>query len=90
MQNEAIELSKREINIILCWVPAHKGITGNETSDKVAKEATKMIFVDSSAIANVTEIKQFLIDKVRQKWNLCWLLLQKSNAHQKVDEDKLT
>ena len=37
-----VELHKQEKQIILCKVPAHIGIKGNEEADKAAKQAIDM------------------------------------------------
>ncbi|GBN08140.1 hypothetical protein AVEN_212344-1 [Araneus ventricosus] len=34
------KLASRDFNILLCWVPSHVGIVGNEKADKAAKLVT--------------------------------------------------
>ena len=36
---EIHSISSRDINIVLQWIPSHRGIVGNNIVDQVAKEA---------------------------------------------------
>ena len=39
LENYKTKLKEKEKNIILCWVPGHAGIEGNEKADREAKDA---------------------------------------------------
>lgn len=41
IKQKLMEAESREIDILLCWVPAHKKIPGNERADRLAKLAAR-------------------------------------------------
>ncbi|XP_077278667.1 uncharacterized protein LOC143906439 [Temnothorax americanus] len=44
------QFSSRGVNLYLAWIPSHRGITGNEQADKIAKEAAKRGYVPNFKI----------------------------------------
>jgi len=54
-------LPKNGKNIILCWIPSHVGIFGNEKSDAAAKSALYLTSGRKYGIAAV-EINYMLLD----------------------------
>ena len=56
--------------IMLCWVPAHVGLTGNEAADRAAKEATGA--ERGNITLPVTDYYPTLKEKQYRKWQNRW------------------
>lgn len=53
------------------WVPAHRGVKGNEIADSLAKEAIKQENVMEILLSR-TEIKAMIKSKITNKWQDKW------------------
>lgn len=63
-------LVKSGISLSFTWVPAHRGVKGNEVADKLAKQATQKNSVD---IDSKAEIKSTVkSSNVSDKWQHLW------------------
>ncbi|GBN50109.1 hypothetical protein AVEN_154704-1 [Araneus ventricosus] len=61
------KLASRDFNI-LCWVPSHVGIVGNEKADKAAKLAT----VPTNSSTPLTDFKKYTKLLFYTKWQRQW------------------
>ena len=63
------EISKSK-EIILCWLPSHIGISGNEFADRKAKESLSQIPSDFKIPFN--NFKPFINKYILSKWQTSW------------------
>jgi len=66
-------LAKNGKNIVLCWIPSHVGILGNEKADAAAKSAlslpvTRMKFPAADMYHRITKL---IFDEWQEVWNCC-------------------
>ena len=66
-------LSKNGKSIILCWIPSHVGILGNEKADAAAKSAlslpvTRMKLPATGMYPRITKL---IFDEWQEVWNCC-------------------
>ena len=66
-------LTKNGKNIILCWIPSHVGILGNEKADAAAKSAlslpvTRMKLPATDMYLRITKL---IYDEWQEVWNCC-------------------
>jgi len=66
-------LAKNGKNIILCWIPSHVGILGNEKADAAAKSAlslpvTRMKLPATGMHPRITKL---IFDEWQEVWNCC-------------------
>lgn len=54
------------------WVPAHVGVQGNETVDKLAKQALKHMIVEVQIPLSKAEIKGIIKNQINKKWQEMW------------------
>ncbi|GBN99197.1 hypothetical protein AVEN_196501-1 [Araneus ventricosus] len=62
------KLASRDFNILLCWVPSHVGIVGNEKADKAAKLAT----APTNSSTPLTDFKKYTKLLFYTKWQRQW------------------
>lgn len=55
-----------------CWIPAHKGIKGNEVADELAKKALKGNIIDVRVPLGKGEIKSVVRDIYKKEWQEIW------------------
>ncbi|GBM75815.1 hypothetical protein AVEN_105733-1 [Araneus ventricosus] len=55
---------------MLCWVPSHVGILGNEQADRAAKSAVVPISISIPVGDLKKHIEMFLHTKWQERWNL--------------------
>ncbi|GBO06984.1 putative RNA-directed DNA polymerase from transposon BS [Araneus ventricosus] len=70
-------IRKKSFNIIICWVPSHVGISGNETADAIAKFASAFL---PRALPYV-DIKKFFVSRLFSLWQQKWDLLTNNKLH---------
>ncbi len=64
-------LHNLNIVVTLMWVPAHRGVKGNEISDSLAKEAIRQENT-MDILFSKTEIKTIIKSKIISKWQDKW------------------
>ena len=57
-------------NIVLCWIPSHIGISGNEMADKAAKESLDLNI--SNCKVPHTDSRQSIFSYIKSKWQTSW------------------
>ena len=66
--------------IIIIWIPSHKGIEGNEKADSLAKEAT-----GQTNESNIPTTHQDLLTTTtkaeKEEWNRIWTTTNRSKIH---------
>ena len=64
------KLSKRK-EIVLCWIPSHTGIKGNEQADSAAR-AGQGQNIDTFFKVPYTDLKNTVTTYIKQKWQSFW------------------
>jgi len=64
-------LTNSGITVILCWIPGHVGIPGNERADRVAKAALSLPTSPVKVSAMVPRAKLLMRKEWREIWNCC-------------------
>ncbi|GBO20114.1 hypothetical protein AVEN_40249-1 [Araneus ventricosus] len=62
------KLASRDFNTLLCWVPSHVGIVGNEKADMAAKLAT----ASTNSSTPLTDFKKYTKLLFYTKWQTQW------------------
>ena len=66
-----VKLRKKDIKVLICWIPGHTGIQGNEIADEAAKAAVCQNVVRTQEIP-VSDVKAYIKKKVYDKWKQEW------------------
>jgi len=59
-------------DIILIWIPSHRGIQRNETVDSLAKSATNLLHIDSKFLPSKSDLSAFIHQKISHHWVTTW------------------
>ena len=57
--------------IVLCWVPSHTGISGNEHADRRAKRALDQIVTKDIKIP-IQDLKRTITKNIDKEWQRKW------------------
>ena len=58
---------------ILCWVPSHVGVTGNERADQAAREALSLENITPHRLVR-SDVRAAMKRKVKEQWKIAWAL----------------
>ncbi len=67
-----LRIQKMGIVLRFMWVPAHVGVQGNETVDKLAKQAMKHMNIEVQIPLSKAEIKGIIKEHINKKWQEMW------------------
>ncbi|GBM22447.1 putative RNA-directed DNA polymerase from transposon X-element [Araneus ventricosus] len=70
-------LACRGFSVLLCWIPSHVGISGNEHADNLAKSATDSI----NCPVPLSDIKKYVKLKLHSNWQSQWNLKEANKLH---------
>lgn len=65
-------LTQQNLFVQFLWVPAHKGVEGNEKADYLAKEAIKADAVELEVPLNNSELRTVIKENVNKLWQERW------------------
>ncbi len=86
--------NQQSISVVFIWVPAHKGVEGNEKGDMLAKEAVTSEMVELDIKLSRSEIKSIIKDKINRMWQERWDKEVKGrhlyNIHKEVTASKIS
>ena len=86
IQNEAYESTKE---FLLCWVPSHIGVTGNEIADKLARGTTTSTEVLQSSLPR-NDLDASIKRKTKAEWLTRWRTISPNINHLRGIKDSLT
>ena len=70
--------------VILCWLPSHMGISGNERADSAAKAALQKYV--SNCLISYTDTYQYISQYVRDMWQREWDTAVNNKLHLLIGE----
>ena len=71
--NKLTYLHQKHYNIILCWIPSHVCITGNEKADTLTKKALQLHITPCTL--PYTDPKHHICSYTKQLWENSWTTL---------------
>ena len=67
------KLIENNLSIILCWIPSHIGLKGNEEDDKCAKDSINAPCIENKIPLNdiISHFKSKIWKKWQKEWKIC-------------------